>query len=370
MTTSFDVGLLEPLLKRAEETHSDAVVVMYQGELVGVWRFGKPKQLIQTMSVTKSVVNLVIGRLITKGLLTSIDEPICTFYPEWKQGRKRSITIKHIMNHTSGLQNVPNANEEIYPSPDVLQLALCAELSDEPGESVAYNNKAVNLLAGIVERISGKKLDTLMSEEIFFPLGITEFFWGKDSVGNPGVMAGLGLFPEDLAKLGQLVLNLGKWQGQQLIDASWFELSLTPTLPKAKRVGLLWWLEHDVSYTLEDSHITALRNANAPENVVEKLEQIKGIYTSESSLSSALKSIFGDMWSEARESLPKNVERFSVKYSDLYAYYAEGYLGQYLYVFPKEQLVFVRMISEESYQDDTDGFGDMNSFVRSVAQSL
>jgi CubicO group peptidase (beta-lactamase class C family) len=74
MTTSFDVGLLEPLLKRAEETHSDAVVVMHQGELVGTWRFGKPKQLIQTMSVTKSIVNLAIGKLVTNGLLTSIDE--------------------------------------------------------------------------------------------------------------------------------------------------------------------------------------------------------------------------------------------------------------------------------------------------------
>jgi CubicO group peptidase (beta-lactamase class C family) len=186
------------------------VVVTHQGELVGTWRFGKPKQIIETMSVTKSIVNLAVGRLVTKGLLSSIDEPVCTFYPEWKQGRKKNITIRHIMNHTSGLQNVPDAMEEVYPSPDLVQLALCAEVVHDPGTQSSYNNKAVNLLAGIVRKICGQRLDMFMKEEVFAPLGIEEFYWMDDHADNPHVMAGLGLFPEDLANLGQLVLNRGK----------------------------------------------------------------------------------------------------------------------------------------------------------------
>jgi CubicO group peptidase (beta-lactamase class C family) len=232
MASSFDEKVLEPLLKRAEETHSDAVVVMHEGELVGVWRFGKPKQLIHTMSVTKSIVNLAVGKLVTDGLLSSIDESVCTFYPEWKQGRKKEITVRHLLNHTSGIQQASRTTEEIYAAPDFVQLALCAELAHDPGSQWEYNNKAVNLLPGIVERISGQKLDAFMAEKVFKPLQMGEFEWGKDRVGNPQGMAGFCVFPEDLAVLGQLVLNKGKWQDQQIIESQWFDMSMTPLSQK------------------------------------------------------------------------------------------------------------------------------------------
>lgn len=94
---------------------------------------------------------------MTLGKLTSIDEPVHAFFPEWRQGRKRDITVRMLMEHTSGLQNVPMTTLEIYPSPDFVQLALCAELDAEPGTTFAYNNKAVNLLAGIVERADDER---------------------------------------------------------------------------------------------------------------------------------------------------------------------------------------------------------------------
>jgi CubicO group peptidase (beta-lactamase class C family) len=365
MTTTFDVKLLEPLLNRAEETHSDALVMMHRGELVGVWRFGKPKQLIETMSTTKSIVNLAIGKLVTKGLLATIDEPVCTFYPEWKQGRKKNITIRHIMNHVSGLQSERTTKGEIYPSPDFVQLALCAELTHEPGTEFFYNNKAVNLLAGIVERICGQKLDAFMAEEIFAPLGIEEFYWQKDEAGNPHAMAGLGLFPEDLAKLGQLVLNRGIWSGQQVIDASWFNLIESQNLGS---IGLLWWVERNATYRLEDEHIVNLRAAGASEDVLEKLERIKGTYTN--GFGDALTSVFGDSWPEVRDNLPKEVKRFEVVYYGVFLYQANGDLGQYIYMFPKQQLVFVRMISEQSFQTEKDSFDDFPELITNIAKSF
>jgi CubicO group peptidase (beta-lactamase class C family) len=367
MTTTFDVKLLEPLLKRAEETHSDALVVMHRGELVGVWRFGKPKQLVETMSVTKSIVNLAIGKLVTKGLLTSIDEPVCSFYPEWKQGRKKNITIRHIMNHVSGLQSERTTKGEIYPSPDFVQLALCAELTHEPGAEFFYNNKAVNLLAGIVERICGQKLDAFMTAEIFAPLGIAEFYWQKDNAGNPHAMAGLGLFPEDLAKVGQLMLNRGIWSGQQVIDASWFDLIESQNLGS---IGLLWWVERNATYRLEGEHIANLHAAGASEDVLEKLEKIKGIYTSERALGDALKGVFGDAWTEVRERLPKGVKRFDVTYQNVTLYYAQGDLGQYLDIFPQQQLIFVRMISEQNFQTEDDFYNNFSKLATDIAKSL
>jgi CubicO group peptidase (beta-lactamase class C family) len=151
--------------------------------------------------------------LITLGRIESLDTPLYEFFPEWKQGLKQKITLRHVLSHTSGLQNVPDTRVEIYPSPDFVQLALAAELAHPPGTKFEYNNKAVNLLAGIVERVSGKKLDEFMRDEIFTPLGIREFDWMRDRAGNPHVMAGLTLYPLDLAKLGQLVLNRGSGTG-------------------------------------------------------------------------------------------------------------------------------------------------------------
>jgi len=159
---------LAALLERARETRTDDLAISWHG-VTRSWAFGEGARLtqggstrsepIQTMSVTKSVVGLVIGRLVTLGKLASIEEPVHALFPEWRQGRKKLITVRMLLEHTSGLQNVPMTVEEIYPSPDFVQLALAAELEAEPGTAFAYNNKAVNLLAGVVERADGRKLE-------------------------------------------------------------------------------------------------------------------------------------------------------------------------------------------------------------------
>lgn len=140
---------LETLLKRGADSHSDAIVIIKDDQVVGQWYFGKPQALIETQSDTKSIAALAIGCLLHDGKIKSLDEPVCDFYPEWNQGRKKLITIRQILNHTSGLQANPHT-EEIYVSPNFVQLALAAELTTDPGTAFFYNNKAVNLLTGII----------------------------------------------------------------------------------------------------------------------------------------------------------------------------------------------------------------------------
>src|SRR5262245_18810332 len=182
--SSVNKQALEKLLKRAAETHSDAVMIFKDSQLVGEY-FAKERGKIELMSCTKSIVNIAIGRLIDAGKIKSLDQPVYEFYPEWKQGRKKLITIRHLLNHTSGLQNVPNTSVEIYPSSDFVKLALAAEVSDTPGSKFSYNNKAVNLLAGIVQVASGKRMDIYFRDEIFQPMDITDFAWTLDESGNP-----------------------------------------------------------------------------------------------------------------------------------------------------------------------------------------
>jgi CubicO group peptidase (beta-lactamase class C family) len=146
------------------------------------------------------VVSLAVGLLLDEGRIKSLDQPVSDFYPEWRQGAKRRITIRHLLTHTSGLQNAQHTSEEIYPSGDFVQLALAAELTSEPGTAGAYNNKAVNLLAGVVEQASGQKLDAYLRERLFTPLGIVAFEWSRDDAGNPHAMSGLQIRPRDFAR--------------------------------------------------------------------------------------------------------------------------------------------------------------------------
>lgn len=232
---------LSELLQRAAATHSDAVLVLKDGKPLAEYYSKAGKRKIELMSCTKSIVNFGIGRLIDQGKIKSLDQPVYEFYPEWKQGRKQLITIRHLLDHTSGLQNVPTTDVEINPAPNSIQLALAAELKTDPGKVFSYNNKAVNLLAGIIERASGKRMDIYFRDEIFKPMGIVDFNWATDPAGNPLVMAGLELTAEDFAKFGELILNKGLWGSTRIVGEHWIEESMTPQAAYHS-YGLLWCL--------------------------------------------------------------------------------------------------------------------------------
>ena len=216
---------LQTLRRRAEETKSDRVLIWHDGKMIADWSFaGAKSNPIEAMSATKSIVSLAIGRLIDTGQIKSLDEPVSDFYPEWRTGRKAKITLRHLLNHTSGLQ-ADAITTEIYASKDFVKLALAANAQDEPGTKFFYNNKAVNLLAGIVQKASGQRMDKYIGAEIFAPLGITQFDWSLDPSGNPHGMSGLQIRAEDLLKIGQMLLQGGQWNGRQLVSKAWIAQS-------------------------------------------------------------------------------------------------------------------------------------------------
>ena len=367
--SAIDRRALDELLAAAKASHSDAVVVWSHGKQVGSWYFGKAPKKIEAMSVTKSIVNLAVGRLVTQGRIASIDEPVYKYFPEWRQGRKEQVTLRHLLNHTSGLQANPTT-EEIYRSPDFVRLALAAELSEPPGTRFFYNNKAVNLLAGVVERASGKRMDRYLGEELFTALGITDFGWTLDSAGNPHAMAGLQILPGDLAKLGQLVLDRGRWGGQQLIAERWFEESLRPGSKLSPISGLLWWLTPaSTRYVIDDSVLSAFRAAGVDTAFVRKAESIRGTYESMAAFEPAVVRAFGDAWQNLVTPMlaPRRLTLARREYGAIVGYNANGYLGQYIAIFPESRIVAVRMVaSSPSYDPKTDGFSTFLEMARKL----
>jgi CubicO group peptidase (beta-lactamase class C family) len=313
-----DPDALARLVRAAGDAGSHALVVLHDGELVGAWHAAGQRRRIEAMSATKSVVNLAVGRLLTTGALASIDTPISAFYPEWAEGPKSGVTVRHLLNHTSGLHSERSA-QAIYASEDFVRFALDADLTAEPGTEIVYNNSATNLLAGVVGKAAGRRMDLFLRDDLFAHLGITDFGWSLDDAGNPHGMAGLQIHAEDLARLGQLVLDRGEWEGERLIDASWFDLSMAPGSELAHTVGLLWWLIRDDA-AAADTGAAPAADADAPATP-----------------------------------------------GPVVGYRADGYLGQYLVVYPRERLVGVRMVAQSpAYDPATDGFQEFQALLRAL----
>lgn len=300
-------SILMEIEQRSIDTRSDAVLILQGDRQLLSYTSTVSEQPIELMSAYKSIVAMAIGRLLFNEQLSSLDEPVSSFYPEWRQGDKASITVRHLLNHTSGLQNVMNAGEEIYPSPDVIRLALAAELSEPPGSKARYNNKAVNLLAGIIEKASGTAMDQFLMTEFFEPLGIEQYKFYYDAAGNPHAMAGLELTASDAAKFGLVVANGGSWRDQSLLSFEFIEEMLAQSQPYNARLGLLWWRYE-------------------------------------------YKTIQGDT---------------------KLLYYADGYLGQYIVVVPELSLVGVRQLKrKEQPGSDEHAFKDFKELMARLADYL
>jgi CubicO group peptidase (beta-lactamase class C family) len=249
-----DEAALEELLEAAEASYTTGLALMHDGELVGEWYRGDQEQPVQTMSVTKAALHLIIGRLVTLNKLESIDLPVYHFYPQWADDEQRSsITIRHLLAHTSGVDRGQPAGP-IYQSDDFAQFALDAPLEFEPGSQVVYSNNGTNLLGGIVGQLIDQPLEEFLADDLFGLLGIDSFAWSYDRAGNPHGMAGLVLTAGDLALLGQLALNRGEWNGQQLIDADWFDQSFQPGSEHSQRFGLIWFLDREDDELVGASH--------------------------------------------------------------------------------------------------------------------
>ena len=249
-----DQAALSELIDMAEASFTTALALLQDGELVGEWFRGEEPRPIETMSVTKAVLQLVIGRLVTLGKIETIDMPVHYYFPQWAEDEQRAgITLRHLMTHSAGLDRGQPAGP-IYQSESFVQFALDAPMEFEPGTGVAYSNNATNLLAGVIAQVIDQPLDEFLAEDLFGELGIKDFSWARDRAGNPHGMAGLSLHAADLALLGQLALNRGRWGDQQLIDPSWFEDSFQPGSEHSQRIGLLWFLDYEDEQLVGASH--------------------------------------------------------------------------------------------------------------------
>jgi len=125
---------------------------------------------------------------------------------------------------------------------------LAKPVAAPPDVLWTYNGGGTELLGNILERVSGKPLEAFAREVLFQPLGISDFEWKAYKNGKIAAAAGVRLRPRDAAKIGQLVLNRGQWNGRQIVSADWIAQSITPRFQaigyfgSTLLYGYQWWM--------------------------------------------------------------------------------------------------------------------------------
>lgn len=369
-----DPNGLQEIKTRAKATHSDALIIMQDGKILHEDYFGQKPHPIYIASAGKSLVALAIGVLLEKKLLDSLDQPVWTLFPEWKQGQKKNITIRMLLNHTSGLQNNPNASIELEPPPtykvnNVIQLALAAELATPPGTKADYNNKAVALLGGVIEKASGKRMDVFFKEEFFQPLGINDYDWIKDEKGNPTAHGAFVLAPRDLLKFGELMLSKGTFKSKKILSEKFIQEAWKQGQSFNPMWGLLWWrLPKFEKRVIDEEIISSWKNAGVDSAFINQLKPLQGVvFESKFDFFAALTKIFGENWNAIlNEKLVGNVQSSKRIYSnEILAYYADGFRGNYLVIIPEKKIVAVRCADNNDFNYTTDSFDE---FVYLVAK--
>lgn len=185
-------------------------------------------------SVTKAVTGTLVAMLLKEGVLDSLDHRLVDFFGDRTianlDDRKRAITVQTMLDMTSGMAwtegvegGRPDSLIEWERSPDVIQFILDRPMAKAPGEAFYYNTGNPQLLAAIINRLTGMSARDYAVTKLFRTLGIAAPYWHSIGPGLTQGGGGLLLAPRDAAKIGLLYLHDGEWEGQRLLPSGWVD---------------------------------------------------------------------------------------------------------------------------------------------------
>jgi CubicO group peptidase (beta-lactamase class C family) len=277
---------------------------------------GYDKQsIVPSFSMAKSVTSILIGCAIDEGLIKSVDEPITNYIPELTKNGFNKVTIKHLLQMTSGIKfnesyiNPFGDAASFYYGLNLRKEIASMKLKTEPGKKYEYISGNTQLLGLVLERsLKEKTITSYLQEKLWTPLGMEyDASWSIDRKKNglEKTFCCINARARDFAKIGRLYLNNGNWNGKQIISQNWVEEStkVDTTNGGAVFYKYQWWLP------------TALYN-----------------------------------FSKESYNL-KNPTKEKLELSTDKDFMAEGILGQFIYVNPTKKLIIVRLGKKEGKAD-------------------
>ena len=253
-----DPAVLEALHAALPGSGIQAVVTVKDGVIIDEY-YGEghdQESLFPVHSASKSVTGALIGIAIQEGAIGGVDDPLSLYLPqaaEQEDPRKGAITLRQLLTHTSGLEWYEWGGgytnwEEFRRADNWVDYILGRDLVQEPGTVFNYSTGNTHLLSAVLEAATGMSQEDYCRSRLFDPLGVSrDAYWGTDPQGIADGGNGLVISARDAARFGQLFLNGGRWEGEQLVPAQWVEASTTLQNPgpggSTGQYGYHWWLQ-------------------------------------------------------------------------------------------------------------------------------
>ena len=236
-----------------------ALVVLKDGQIVyeNYFKGTQPDDLRISWSVAKSYLSALVGILLDEGAIASLDDQVTTYAPKLKGTAYDGATLRNVLNMASG---VTFDEDYLDPDSDINKmgraLALGGELDDftaslkdtftTPGSQWQYVSIDTHVIGMVVRGATGRSVTDLLSEKIITPMGLEHApYYVTDGAGVAFVLGGLNLTTRDYARMGQMFLQNGRYNGQQIVPADWIAASTAPSAPTAEGqigYGYQWWI--------------------------------------------------------------------------------------------------------------------------------
>jgi CubicO group peptidase (beta-lactamase class C family) len=232
------------------EHHTQGVVVIRGGEIVGEWyaEGADAESWAASWSVAKSFTSATTGIAIDEGAIAGVDEPAATYLTDWAGTEHDAITVEDLLQMNSGIdwnEDYRGADAEIVRmvtgEPDQLAYAMSVPQGVEPGTRWSYSSGDTMLLGGVVEAATGQPLDEYAQEHLLDPIGIDQVEWWRDAEGQTLGYCCLDTTSRDFARLGLLYLHDGRWEDEQVVPADWVEATIDPVANSDGQYGYQWW---------------------------------------------------------------------------------------------------------------------------------
>ena len=238
------------------------------------------KSIVPSFSVAKSILSILIGCAIDDGLIKSVDEPITNYLPELRKNGLQKITIKHLLQMTSGINctesyiNPFGVVAGLYYGRNLKKNVSRMKLKSEPGKEFEYLSVNAQVLGLVLETaLKTKTVSEYFQEKLWQPLGMEyDATWSLDKKKNgmEKTFCCINACARDFAKIGRLYLNKGKWNGKQIVSENWVKES-TKIDTTGNNVGFyhyLWWLPSKNGDFMASGHLGEYIYVNPFKNLI------------------------------------------------------------------------------------------------------
>lgn len=241
----------------ADGMNTQGVVVVHDGEIVAEWydEGADEGSWAASWSMAKSFTSALVGIAIEDGLIPGVDEPMTTWFPEWEGTDRQAITLRDVLQMSSGLDWVENYSPEAVAESDIIEMVLFQPdqlayasgrpAANEPGSEWSYSSGDTMLLSGVLEQSTGMPVHEYARQEIFEPLGMDQADWWRDARGHTLTYCCLDTTSRGFARFGLLYERRGTWGDEQVVPEAWVEESLEPAAASEGNYGYQWWLGED-----------------------------------------------------------------------------------------------------------------------------